>query len=111
MVDRPFSDIRPLGPLFEQSDNQSSPSSDELKKFKSDIEGSIGIELSNEDAAAIYLLDTPMLQSYVSNVLAEAEKHSDKVNVESVIKSDATRKYARKVGSVDKLEEAVSVYS
>jgi len=111
MVDRPFSDIRPLGPLFEQSDKQSSPPSDKLKKFKSDIEESIGIELSNKDAAAIYLLDTPMLQSYVSNVLAEAEKHSDEVNVQSVIESKATKKYARKVGSVDELEEAISVYS
>lgn len=122
MVDRPFGDIRPVGPFIGSSDNDSeqssndtmtSISSDDLAELKDDIEKSIGMDvsISQQDAKAIYMLDTPMLQSYVSNVLGQASQHSDDVSVESVIKSDATKKYARKVGSVTELENAKSVYS
>ena len=118
MVNRPLDNIRPLGPFVNIGDSETQsaklaqPEDEELTQLKEDIEESIGmgVSISKQDAKAIYMLDTPMLQSYVSNVLGQASQHSDEVSVKSVIHSDATKKYARKVGSLDKLEDAKSVY-
>jgi hypothetical protein len=119
MVKRPLKDKRPVGPIFTASEsepgdlNGSFPESvdrDELEEYKQNIERTADVEISLQGAFAIKQIDTPMLQSYIANVLGRASQHNDEVTVESVINSKATKKYARKVGAVQELEEARSVY-
>ena len=52
-----------------------------------------------------------MLQSYVSNTLREVARQTDDATVQGVLESEAAERYARKLGSVQELQEARSVFS
>lgn len=109
---RPLSDKRPLGPVLAFSDNDaddnvsSSDLQSDISEYKNDIESTLDVSLTDKEARAIKRLQSPMLQSYVSNVLSTASQHNENVTPTSVIKSDATRKYARKLGATRHLENA-----
>jgi hypothetical protein len=124
---RPLSDIRPIGPLFTSSDVSSEDVEEQasesdlqlpddidkgsLAKLRANIEADTGASVDMQDALAVHVLEAPMLQSYVSNTLSRVEQVSDEVTAESVIHSDATEEYARKLGATDQLEAAQEVYS
>lgn len=124
---RPLSDIRPIGPLItaggvssedveeEASENKmelpDGIDRDSLAKLRANLESDTGASVDMRDALAIHALEAPMLQSYVSNTLSRVEQVSDDVTARSVIHSDATEEYARKLGAKDKLKTAREVYS
>lgn len=122
MVERPLEDKRPLGPLFgtsgarsdDSSDNSGVPSTvdeDELAEFKDNVEEAARVRITMEEAYAIKQIDTPMLQSYVSNTLREVARQTDDATVQGVLESEAAERYARKLGSVQELQQARSVFS
>lgn len=126
MSDRPLEDVRPIGPVFtrDSDDSEDTVSESEsefeipdqvdrqnLADLKSRIERTTNTEPDMQDALALHVLEAPMLQSYVSNTLERTKQVSDNTSVQSVIESDATKEYARKLGAREQLEKARSVYS
>ena len=85
---------------------------EELKQFKEDLEDHVDVDIGYVEAYAIQRLQTPMLESYISNVLGRIESVEDvggEVSVRSVMDSKATREYARRVGAVEELEESIEI--
>jgi hypothetical protein len=116
---RPLRNKRIIGPFIEmgQYNDEQDDSSDEttltqdkIGEYKSSIKQSTGVKITDKDAVAVDKLSSPMLQSYVMNVMGRLIEINDDVSVQSVINSDPVKEYSKKLGAEQHLDEAQDVY-